>query len=283
MWTITDDFHEYAQAAEAFLLADPVGNTVPLTTLADLRAGMPVEGARFGWYTSGGAVRGAFFHTPPHPVGLACMPVETVEPLVEALGTDIPAIVGQVALTDAAVKLIGPPTRVLSERLYRLGSPNFPDTPGHGRLAVAGDFPLLVSWYHAFSEEVSLGVGDDHVLNVQRRLAAGQLFVWEADGVPVSLAALSYAVGGVCRIGPVYTPPSCRRRGYGAAVTAFAGRAGLEGRCEQVVLFADLANPTSNSVYRSIGFEPVADYAHVVFHALHALHAIRALHARRGG
>lgn len=29
----------------------------------------------------------------------------------------------------------------------------------------------------------------------------------------------------------------------------------------EVVLFADLANPTSNGLYRRIGYRPVADFA----------------------
>ncbi|MEV4678910.1 GNAT family N-acetyltransferase, partial [Actinomadura sp. NPDC049382] len=63
----------------------------------------------------------------------------------------------------------------------------------------------------------------------------------------------------VARIAPVYTPDEHRRRGYGAAVTAAATRAALDVGAEDVVLFTDLANPTSNGVYRRIGYRPVED------------------------
>ncbi|MFI7702375.1 GNAT family N-acetyltransferase [Nonomuraea sp. NPDC049480] len=264
MWTFTSDVEEYAAVAEPFLLGDPVGNTVPLTVLANLRAGMPAKDARFGWWTVDGEVRGAAFRTPPFPIGLAVMPVDAIAPLVEALGRDIPTLVGRLELTDEVRRLMGPPKREISERLYRLGTLRVPDVPGRGRPAEPADFPLLVSWYQAFGDEVALGEGDA-AESIARRLAARELFIWEAEGAPVSFAALSPAAGGVCRVGPVYTPPSCRRRGYGAAVTAYASRAGLAERCDQVVLFTDLDNPTSNAIYQAIGYEPVSDYAHITY------------------
>ncbi|MEU8401366.1 GNAT family N-acetyltransferase [Nonomuraea sp. NPDC048892] len=264
MWTFTSDVEEYAAVAEPFLLGDPVRNTVPLTILANLRAGMPAKDLLFGWWTVDGEVLGAVFHTPPHPVGLFAVPVEAVGAFVRARHGDLPALVGPLDVTAEVTRLLGPPDRVVSERLYRLGTLTVPDVPGRGRPAVPADFPLLVSWYQAFGEEVAMGEGDV-VERVARRLAGRELFVWESDEGPVSLAALSPAAGGVCRIGPVYTPPSRRRRGYGAAVTAFASRTGLAERCEQVVLFTDLDNPTSNAIYQAIGYEPVADYAHLTY------------------
>lgn len=63
---------------------------------------------------------------------------------------------------------------------------------------------------------------------------------------------------GFARIGPVYTPPDRRGRGYAAGVTARAARAILDAGATPC-LFTDLANPTSNGVYQRIGFEPVLD------------------------
>ncbi|SEG87225.1 FR47-like protein [Nonomuraea solani] len=264
MWTFTSDTEEYAAVAEPFLLGDPVRNTVALTVLAGLRAGMPVNDPLFGWWTTGGEVGGAFFHTPPSPLGLFAVPVEAVVPLVEALNGDVATVVGPLEVTAEVTRLLGDPARVVSERLYRLAKLDVPRVPGRGRLAVPGDFPLLVSWYQAFGDEVQMRDGDV-VERVSRRLTGGELILWEDDGAPVSFAGLSPAAGGVCRIGPVYTPPSRRRRGYGAAVTAYATQVGLAGRGDHVVLFTDLDNPTSNAIYQAIGYEPVADYAHITY------------------
>lgn len=57
----------------------------------------------------------------------------------------------------------------------------------------------------------------------------------------------------------MYTPPEHRRRGYGAAITAVLTASALEAGATEVVLFTDLANPTSNGVYRRIGFRAVSE------------------------
>ncbi|NRQ35460.1 GNAT family N-acetyltransferase [Nonomuraea sp. NN258] len=269
MWSFTADPEEFAGVAERFLLGDPVGNNVLLTVLAQLRAGMPAKDASFGWWRPGGEVHGevcgAVLRTPPRPLELAHMPVSAIEPLVAALDGELPQVLGPAELTAEFTRLAGRPWQAMSERLYRLGTLVTPDVPGHGRPARSGEFSLLVSWWHGFAADAGVSEGDDLAERVLRRLQNGELFVWEHDGLPVSVAALHPAAAGVCRIGPVYTPRSCRRRGFGAAVTAYASQVGLAERCEQVVLFADLANPTSNRIYQSIGFAAVSDYAHVTF------------------
>ncbi|MFI6323262.1 GNAT family N-acetyltransferase [Nonomuraea sp. NPDC050556] len=265
MWTFTEDVEAFAANAWPFLLADPVANTVALTVLTGVRTGMDMPGAYFGWWTADGQVRGAVFRTPPHQLGMARMPLEAVTPLIESLhahGRDIPAVGGPLHQVEEFVAhWPSDVAHIRSERLYELRELRVPAVPGHGRVARAEEFGLLVSWYQGFQEDAGLPP-TDVVPQVERRLGLGDFVLWEHDGAPVSLAAVSVSVGGVCRIGPVYTPPSCRRRGFGAAVTAFASQSD---RAERKVLFTDLSNPTSNAIYQSIGYEPVADYASVSF------------------
>jgi uncharacterized protein len=92
---------------------------------------------------------------------------------------------------------------------------------------------------------------------VERRLEAGQFGLWE-DGGPASMAANREPVVGVVRLQAVYTPPEKRNRGYaGACVAGLSGRIREAGhRC---ILYTDLGNPTSNSVYRRIGYRAVAE------------------------
>jgi predicted GNAT family acetyltransferase len=61
------------------------------------------------------------------------------------------------------------------------------------------------------------------------------------------------------RIGPVYTPPDERRRGYGSALTAALTQQLLDGGRRFCFLFTDLANPTSNRIYQQIGYRAVSD------------------------
>lgn len=62
------------------------------------------------------------------------------------------------------------------------------------------------------------------------------------------------------RVGPVYTPAPFRGRGYAGAATVEVGRVALASGVDDVLLFTDLSNPTSNGLYQRIGYRPVADF-----------------------
>lgn len=70
---------------------------------------------------------------------------------------------------------------------------------------------------------------------------------------------LSTICGPMVRVGPVYTPPRWRGHGYASAVTAEVSRGALVAGAEEVLLYTDLANPVSNSVYKRIGYREVED------------------------
>jgi predicted GNAT family acetyltransferase len=48
---------------------------------------------------------------------------------------------------------------------------------------------------------------------------------------------------------------------------ASLSQAELDGGRRECYLYTDLANPTSNHIYASIGYEPVADVVHLRFTA----------------
>jgi len=63
----------------------------------------------------------------------------------------------------------------------------------------------------------------------------------------------------VCRIGLVFTPPERRRCGYATACVAALSERLLAAGADQCTLFAQLQNPTSNAIYRRMGYEPVTE------------------------
>jgi predicted GNAT family acetyltransferase len=69
------------------------------------------------------------------------------------------------------------------------------------------------------------------------------------------------------RIGPVYTPPDLRGRGYASALTAELSAELLAGGRDYCFLYTDLANPTSNRIYQAIGYEFVCESAEYAFDA----------------
>lgn len=148
------------------------------------------------------------------------------------------------------------------ERLYQLWALAQPDPvpSGSARRAVEADHALLVAWHEAFSaQSTAARHGVDHAALVRRRIAEGLLHVWQDGGRPVSFAGVSPVIAGMSRIGPVYTPPELRRRGYASGVVAAVSAHALAQGASDVVLYTDLENPTSNSIYRRLGYVMVQD------------------------
>jgi len=102
---------------------------------------------------------------------------------------------------------------------------------------------------------------------VDERIGYGGFTVWETADGPVSLAGRTRAVAGQARIGPVYTPPEHRGRGYGGAVTIAVSQQALAAGVNDVLLYTDLANPTSNALYQRLGYQPVTDSVQLRFPA----------------
>ncbi|WP_286274263.1 GNAT family N-acetyltransferase [Mycobacterium antarcticum] len=150
-----------------------------------------------------------------------------------------------------------------AETLYRLGDLVAPDgVVGEPRLAGAEDAELLGEWLDAFFIEAFESESNPSASRALLRDiadAGGHVVLWTVDGAPVAMARIHGCLLGMSRIGPVYTPPSNRGRGYGAAVTAEAARHARRHGARDVVLFADVANPVSNAIYRRLGFRPVAE------------------------
>ncbi len=96
---------------------------------------------------------------------------------------------------------------------------------------------------------------------VDDRVGNGGLILWEHEGRPVSVAGRNRPAAGQARVGPVYTPPDLRGCGFGGAATAAITQAALDDGAEGVVLFTDLANLTSNTLYQRLGYRPVSDWA----------------------
>lgn len=274
-----DDFW---QAAGPLFTADPVRNTTALTVLGRLLAGGRFSDEQPVLLTVHDDARtiGAAFCTPPFPVNVTALPPHTV-PLVAdhlaahgvapsgARGTrpEVEAFVA--AWTErTGAQLAGH----MDQRLYRLARLAPPTgVEGEPTLGTADDVDLLADWQLAFTEEEGERLAGRWTRDIVTRqvrdlLAAGGGYVlWRVNGQPVSLAVVGVPRSGMSRIGPVYTPKEFRRHGYGTAATAAASTWALDRGAEHVLLFTDLANPVSNSIYQRIGFVPVADALDVTF------------------
>jgi GNAT superfamily N-acetyltransferase len=273
-WVISDSMTEYATSAGGLLRGQPAENTVLLGVMETLRArGAAAFGgaALFGWWAEpDGIVTAACLHTPPWPVVLTSMPEEyaaALAPVLAGRGRAVPGVNGDTATAAAFAtaweRATGATvTRHMEQRLYQLGQLRPPPPPpGRPRVAGEADRELLIGWYDAFHREAHAAGPSRGASGVDDRLSYGGLTLWEAGGEPVSMAGLTRPAAGQVRVGPVYTPPARRGRGYGGAVTAAVSQAALDAGAAEVLLFTDLANPTSNALYQRLGYQAVADRA----------------------
>ncbi|HEX4221000.1 MAG TPA: GNAT family N-acetyltransferase [Pseudonocardiaceae bacterium] len=274
------DVHEFWRQVAPLYTVDPVRHTIALTVLRRVREGHGFSDQAPVMMTieDDGKLVGSVFCTPPFPLGLSAMPIEAARPVAEfalAEGLRPSSALGEHEVVDAFAaawhELTGATSSVdTDERLYRLSETEFtPPTNVPGELVMAGedDFDVLVRFRREFAIETQHRPELDNAERGVRALFAsgGGQGLWWVDGRPVSLAAASKPIEGMSRIAPVYTPQAERGHGYGSAVTAGVSQWAIDQGASDVVLFTDLANPISNSIYQRIGYRPVMDIVEVAF------------------
>jgi GNAT superfamily N-acetyltransferase len=248
-----------------FLERDPVRNTVLLTALANLRAGGGYNDAApwFAWVVADGNTVGAALRTPPYKVALSGMSADAARALGRALSSyELPGGFGDVATVGAFAEGAGRTHAVRIREIQYVQEEVTPPPPAPGtpRPYAHGDADLYVQWEADFAAEAGVMRSADPLGSLRSRISTGGgLWLWEVDGVPVSMCGRTPAVAGVPRMGPVWTPPEHRRRGYAAAITAHVCQEAFAAGARACTLFADAANPTANGIYERIGFRPVAE------------------------
>jgi predicted GNAT family acetyltransferase len=270
-----EDPAAFLEAASPLLLEDEARHNLILGIAGTLRD-HPSHYPEYGLWLAedAGETAGAALRTPPHNLVVARPRDDSVlGALAEAIDDDPPGLVAAepeagVFAAAWAAKTGATPRTKRAQGVFSLDRVEVPD-PVSGQLREAGidDRPLLLEWFRAFMKE-AIGESPDEAstaLAVDHRLEADSagVVLWE-DGHPVSLAAFGNPTPNGIRIGPVYTPPDDRRRGYASALVAELSELLLEER-QFCFLFTDLANPTANRIYEQIGYRRVCEAAEIVF------------------
>jgi GNAT superfamily N-acetyltransferase len=267
---LVTDAHRVPGVARQWLDANGVFASVPASILAGELSGERHYDDQSWALVSGGDGRfvGLAVQTAPYtalvpPIGSAAA-VAVARAWYRA-GRVLPGVLGDAESGGSFVRaweeLAGvSPVLALREGVHVLGEfAPAEGVRGSGRPAEEGDLDLVVSWVEAFVAEVHAAGGErvDREEEAER-IRRGRYLLWEDGNGPVSLAGVRDPAGGYGRIGPVYTPPEHRGRGYAAAVTTLAVRSFLQSGARPM-LHTDLANPTSNGVYARLGFERVGE------------------------
>ncbi|QOV37440.1 GNAT family N-acetyltransferase [Streptomyces ferrugineus] len=275
-WYLTEDVDDFLARAGDFLRSRPGTHVMQLTWAERVRTrGATAFGAEapvFGVLERAGEVHGSFYHLPPGGLGLSPLTPEQADTLaarLAALGHPLPSASGDLgtatAFADAWQRSTGatPKLRGTRVRLYRLGTltPPRPLPAGRARLLGEQDLDQVMFWCGEFAKAVGEDVSIDAGSWAGTRYADKRYTLWETpDGTPVSVAGMNPLIGGQIQVDVVYTPAHLRGHGYAGAVTAEVSRAALAAGAKDVVLFADVANPTSNALYQRLGYRGLADW-----------------------
>jgi uncharacterized protein len=185
--------------------------------------------------------------------------------------SELPGVSGEPevarAIASAWVDLTGGSSHLrVRMAMHALTEVTDPPRPARGRLRLANDTErdLMIVWERAFTLEAGTGPSDEAERTVATRLSTSAQHVWENID-PVCALTLSPTIGETTRIGPVYTPPEHRRHGYASSAVAELSRHALRCGAKRVMLYTDLANPTSNKIYATVGFQRFSDWEEHAF------------------
>lgn len=148
----------------------------------------------------------------------------------------------------------------MEQKLFRFDTVNdVPISPGKFRPATMADKELFLKWQHAFHVDVRGEASTGWEARILPALEQGWVFFWELGGKPVSMATKARPTDKGMTVIGVYTPPELRGKGYATSCVAELSRNILRSGKEFCILYTDLANPTSNSIYKKIGYKEVGD------------------------
>jgi len=259
-----EDPRSFLAVAEEFLLSRAVLHNLVLT-IVDTRLAQPEPGRYWVVFRDSQVVGLALQSPLTFPALLVPMEADVAAALVDAIadrGIMLPGVNGEVA---TAASFAGRWTErrrsgavpMQAFRIYQLAGLN-EIAPVSGKLR-KGDYSdrnLAVSWLQKFYTETHMHSVDAESF-IDAALAGERLWLWDSGGT-AAMAVSSKPIAGVVRISAVYTPKEHRGCGYaGACVHAVSSRLTNAGyRC---ILYTDLGNPTSNSIYRKIGYKAVGE------------------------
>ena len=275
------DAVEFLRLAGALLERDEARNQLPLGIAGTILA-LPdaYDVVHFWVVRDGGEPVAAAVRTEPFNLVLGDPSFDAaLPPLLDAVLADdpgVPGIVGNVPFVERAAARLADGSertaeRILAQGVYGLtGVHEVVRAPGGWRATDASDRGFVVGWLREFADE-SLPDPEQSFRLMERHLESRfavegtGFWVWENEGAPVSLAGFSGRTPTGIRIGPVYTPPEHRRRGYATTLVADLSAWLLDQGHRACFLYTDLANPTSNRIYVEIGYERVCDAMEFVF------------------
>ena len=220
----------------------------------------------------------AALQTPPHNLILTPCSDTNVWPLLASSLSDASVIApGALGPHDEVVQFAnawreytGHDYRLgRGSRVHQLDSVQWHAMPtGKMVIATAEHLALVRDWTTRFVHE---SIPDEVIPtaelldDAERRVRESQTFLWMNGSDPACMAYHTGRTPNGIRISGVYTPAHRRGQGFATALVARLSQHLLDQGRLFCFLYTDTDNPTSNRIYRRIGYRSVGDCRHVLF------------------
>lgn len=212
--------------------------------------------------------------TPPHNITLYAtdniVTPKSISSLIDGLeGCDIPGVITERELAESFAKEYTSRKGLafqttMSQRMYELKAVNI-DIKQFGilRLLEEKDMYFFPYWIEAFNAANCYGKTEMSIPQDEQayryQLAKKKLYVLENNGTPVCMVGYTREMQNAIGVGFVYTPPYFRGKGFATSCVARLSQMALDKGFTKCVLYTDLLNPTSNSIYQKIGYKAICD------------------------
>ncbi len=280
------DVHEFYNDTYDVLLRHESQNMIPLGNIIIGHEGKDITDWRdpgnwlMATVSDEKGIRITALMTPPHNITLYAtdniIDEEAISCLIDGLKDyAIPGVISEKTLAEyfakeyCARKGLSYKT-TMNQRIYELTKVN-PEIKQFGtiRLLEEKDMSFFPYWLEAFHVAGNYGRTEMSIPQNEEiyryRLSSKKIYVLEVDGIPVSMAGYTREMKTAVGVAFVYTPPYFRGNGYATSCVAQLSQMALDRGYKRCVLYTDLLNPTSNSIYRRIGYKSVCDSLMLAF------------------
>ncbi len=274
------DVHEFYNDTYDVLMRHEAQNMIPLGNIIIGHMGEDKTDWRdpVNWLmatvSDANGIRLTAIMTPPHNITLYAtdniINLEAINCLIDGLEDyEIPGVTTEKNLAEYFAKKYADRKGLsfeitMNQCIYELKEVN-PDIKQFGvvRLLDEKDMYFFPYWAEAFDSANIYGKTEMHIpqeaTSYRYRLSTKKLYVLEDNGIPVSMAGYTREMQTAIGVAFVYTPTYYRGKGYASSCVAQISQIALDKGFTKCVLYTDLLNPTSNSIYQKIGYTTICD------------------------
>jgi hypothetical protein len=265
----------YVEKVNALLLQKESCNNLMLGLLDRLKINK--VDCYLGYAEENNRIITAFMRTPPHNWILAdagqidSAAVRAIADFLYEENFEVPGVLGPVSDAKTFVdrwSALKNTTAVIhmNQLIYQLDEVKIAPSPnGHLIIGTENELALIAKWLVTFGEEANESITAERAENMAQQFVKDQsIYLWKVDNQFVSMVNRSRKTKNGAVINAVFTPDAFKRKGYATNAVAALSQQLLDRGFQFCSLYTDQNNPTSNSIYRKIGYYEVG--SSIVYH-----------------